>query len=162
MYKSLDNWNQVYFLGVGRRSFLKFQGEIIQQENEAKFFLGEASTMHMAVSLINLWKNQLDHDFRFIQILFWLSVTAMIKMFVISVLVHTSVHIGTHYILSFPLEKIFFAHNNFCVPRISFSFVCVNIPARSSFVLKSQFCIFTTHYRNHGLTSARKGDGVRS
>ena len=47
-------------------------------------------------------------------------------------------------------------HINFCVPRINFNFVCINITGGSSFVLKSQFCIFATHYRNHALTTFRR------
>ena len=87
----------------------------------------------------------------------------MIKMSVITVLVDTSVHIGTHCIFNLPLEKMFLAHNNYCVSRISFNLMYINIPAGSSFVLKSQFCIFGMHYRNHALaTSTPKEDGVRS
>ena len=71
----------------------------------------------------------------------------MIKMFVITALVNTSVHVGTHYIFNFPLEKIFFGDNKFCVSRISFNFICINVPGDSSFVVKSQFCIFATYYR---------------
>ena len=70
--------------------------------------------------------------------------TIIIKMIVIPLLVLILC------VFNVAHEKIFFPHINFWVSRISFSFVCVNIPAGSSFVLKFQFCIHT------------KGDGVRS